>query len=768
MPPVKPVLCLSLIFGFTIAYSVTAHPVRGSNKKDVTALETNKNISRLASQSNTSTSAIEKAKSLNNLAVNYAETGKLNEAIANWLEARSIFEKLNKTSEYIKVSISLSQAYIEKENYPLAINSLNLISNIAKQNQLKSLEAISISTLGNCYLEMGNLDRAIELYLDSLKIKEFSTTLINASIAYLNRSERFNNSVGITIKTEQIKEQTSDFKNAKFFAERAIILAENEGVTETIKAQINLLAFTKSPSMKKSVESINKLLESYPNTSYKALALTQLGQISSSINLLQKAIFFAEKIEDKNILSSAYFESAQIYLKEKKYERALEVNTKASKFAESVFDSKMLFLIFKQRGQIQEELGNNNTAIDAYLQALWNLKTTRGKINYNLLFKLQNKVNPFLRNYITLLLEENRGNEAIEVLSVLKLSEFQAYFNDPCLDVPVGAVELEQNNTIARIYSFITPAKTYILLRLPSGAIEIHKIDISSEKLTKTIDKYRRDLLDIYDRQSYKQSGQEVFELLIAPSSRELKENKISEIAFVHDGILKSVPMETLRSGDKYLLEEYQISYQTGLKLISSTTSENFSRSLLAGASEFLLSYQPLKKVNEEIKTVSKLVENPSLLLEGEFTKSNFFSILENREYSLVHVASHAIFQGNALNSYLVTYDGRININELADSFLSTKAPIYLLVLTACQTAEGSPNAPLGISGTAVRAKVRNIVASLWDLDDIQTFVFVEEFYTQLALNKSISAAKQEAQLSQKDEHPAYWGAFVFYNAGSN
>lgn len=117
----KPILRLLSILGVSIVCSLNV--VKAVNPLD--------RISDVG-VNGFSTSTEKQAIQYYNLAVSYAETGKLNEAIALLQEARSIFKKTNEVPKYIKVSISLSLAYIEKENYSLAVKAVENAIKIAR------------------------------------------------------------------------------------------------------------------------------------------------------------------------------------------------------------------------------------------------------------------------------------------------------------------------------------------------------------------------------------------------------------------------------------------------------------------------------------------------------------------------------------------------------------------------------------------------------------------------------------------------------------
>ena len=91
---------------------------------------------------------------------------------------------------------------------------------------------------------------------------------------------------------------------------------------------------------------------------------------------------------------------------------------------------------------------------------------------------------------------------------------------------------------------------------------------------------------------------------------------------------------------------------------------------------------------------------------------------------------------------------------------------IELLVLSACETAEGDKRAALGLAGVAVQAGARSTLASLWSLDDESGAQFIGQFYRALSSNNASKAeALRQAQLSLLRDpnfrHPRYWAPYV-------
>jgi CHAT domain-containing protein len=79
---------------------------------------------------------------------------------------------------------------------------------------------------------------------------------------------------------------------------------------------------------------------------------------------------------------------------------------------------------------------------------------------------------------------------------------------------------------------------------------------------------------------------------------------------------------------------------------------------------------------------------------------------IASRPYRVVHLASHGVVEGDVAESYLLTHDGRIELEELS-AYVATRRfgeePIELLTLSARETATGDERATLGLSGPPAR-----------------------------------------------------------------
>jgi CHAT domain-containing protein len=89
-----------------------------------------------------------------------------------------------------------------------------------------------------------------------------------------------------------------------------------------------------------------------------------------------------------------------------------------------------------------------------------------------------------------------------------------------------------------------------------------------------------------------------------------------------------------------------------------------------------------------------------------------------------------------------------------------------LVVLSACQTGLGDEMGSQGVAGlqrSLTIAGAKNIIMSLWPVDDDATKTLMTEFYKNYATSHSVESSFKLAQEQVKKtyKHPFFWGAFV-------
>ncbi|ETR66888.1 MAG: hypothetical protein OMM_12212 [Candidatus Magnetoglobus multicellularis str. Araruama] len=135
----------------------------------------------------------------------------------------------------------------------------------------------------------------------------------------------------------------------------------------------------------------------------------------------------------------------------------------------------------------------------------------------------------------------------------------------------------------------------------------------------------------------------------------------------------------------------------------------------------------------------------------------------------MLHLATHGHFGNTPEETFLLTYDGKMPMNTLEHLIKANRfhnPNIELLTLSACTTAMGDERAALGMAGAAIKAGVKSVIATLWQIDDEISSEIVKHFYNDyIKSDVSKAIALQNAQKkciqNTKYSHPAYWAPFM-------
>jgi CHAT domain-containing protein len=196
-----------------------------------------------------------------------------------------------------------------------------------------------------------------------------------------------------------------------------------------------------------------------------------------------------------------------------------------------------------------------------------------------------------------------------------------------------------------------------------------------------------------------------------------------------------NLPLAILHDGEKFLVEKYAIAQTPGLQLLDAKPlARGQLTALKAGLSEAKdvtignppkkLQFQALDNVKLELKGIQSEISG-ELILDQEFTNAKIQRAIESTPFPIVHLATHGLFSSNTEETFILTSDGPLNIDQLKQLLQGreedSKKAIELLVLSACETAVGDERAALGLAGVAVKAGARSTLATLWQVDDEST-----------------------------------------------
>jgi CHAT domain-containing protein len=354
-------------------------------------------------------------------------------------------------------------------------------------------------------------------------------------------------------------------------------------------------------------------------------------------------------------------------------------------------------------------------------------------------------------------------------VELLKGAELADYFQDDCvaaLKAKTTGIDSLGEHTAA-IYPIILPDRLEMLVSLPRG-MQRYSVPVGATELNEEVNDFRA-LLEKRTTNQYRRGGMKLYAWLIEPLEKDLEAQHIDTLVFVPDGSLRTIPLAALYDGRNFLIARYAVATIPGLTLTDPRPlPREHIKLLAAGLTDSVQGFPPLPNVAEEINQIHKLYDG-ALLENATFTLSNFEKDLARQPYSIVHVASHGKFQKDARNTFLLTYDGKLNMDTLQSDMASTtyrEQPVELLTLSACQTAVGDDKAALGLGGVAVKAGARSALATLWYINDQSSSILITDFYEDLKKpGVSKARALQEAQIrllkDRRYDHPGYWSPFL-------
>ncbi|TWH39751.1 CHAT domain-containing protein [Dulcicalothrix desertica] len=712
--------------------------------------------------------------------------GQAEQALSTWESATAIYKKLGDKALTARSLLNKSQAMRALGMYRRAKETLLEVSQNLQKEPDSQLKVSSLFNLGDTLRLMGDRKTATSTLQQTLELARKLNLKDDISLVLL--------SLGNNARAEQDIDAAQEYY-------KQVIAASNPNIK--LQAQLNLLQLfveaeqtDEGLTLAKEIQpQIEKLSNSPSRTSIYAQvnfvqSLKKLGRDAinrvSTAQILATAAHNAENIGDKRAQSYALGYLGELYEQTQQWSEAQKLTEKALNLALSSNAPDIAYRWQWQLGRLLKAQDNIQGSIASYNEAVKTLGNIRNDLvssNVDVQFSFRETVEPVYRELVSLLLQpkliasktnkadvsQENLKKAREVIESLQLAELDNYFREACLTARPQQID-QIDKSAAVIYPIILKDRLEVVLSIPNQPLRHYAAVMPQAELEKIFDRMRRSLHRTSSQKDRLNIAQLVYNLLISPAEADLQRNNIKTLAFVLDGAMKNLPMAILYDGQEYLVEKYNLALTPGLQLFAPRRLESQQLKILAGGlSESRQGFVPLPGVESEIKQIKNEI-SAQVLLNKTFTTQAIEKQVNTSRYPVVHLATHGQFSSNADDTFVLTWDNRINVKQLGE-LLQNRASdsnnaIELLVLSACQTADGDKRAALGLAGVAVRSGARSTVATLWSVDDTSTSAFMVEFYKQLAKpNMTKAEALRNAQIALLKQpafkHPFYWAPFV-------
>ncbi|BAY08482.1 CHAT domain-containing protein [Calothrix sp. NIES-2098] len=709
--------------------------------------------------------------------------GKAESAFNTWQQAATIYAKIGDRTGSIRSQINAAQALQSLGNYRKAQKTLTEINQTLQNQPDSTLKATGLRSLGNVLRVVGDLEQSRKILQQSLEvttrmqlqspqaISETWLSLGNTATAQQDIPAAINYYKQAASSTSPTKRIQADLNQLRLLLDDNQLNAAQALVTK-IQAQIPNL-----PASRKAV---------YARINFaQSLMKLKTGQeVKEIAQLLATAVQQARDLQDQRSIAYALGNLAALYEQTQQFDNAQELTQQALAISQAINVPDITYRWQWQLGRLLKAKGDIQGAIAAYTESVKILQSLRNDlvaINPEVQFSFRDEVEPIYRQLVNLLLrspgdsQPSQDNlvQARTLIESLQLAELDNFFRVACLEgrpIQIDAVIDRQDPTAAVIYPIILDDKLEVILKLPQQPLRHYKTNIAASEVEKILEQLRQQLIKPYTLQETQALSRQIYNWLLQPAEEYLAKSQIKTLVFVLDGSLRNIPMAALYDGQKYLIEKYAIALTPGLQLLSpKALSQQQIKALTAGITEARQGFSALSNVAQELNQIQSEVPT-KVLLNQKFTSQTFQQEINSVPFPVVHLATHGQFSSNADETFILTWDGRINVNQL-DTLLRIRESqrpnaIELLVLSACQTAAGDKRAALGLAGIAVRAGARSTLASLWNVDDQSTAELMSQFYRELTSTKLTKAeALRQGQLAllknPKYQHPLFWAAYV-------
>ena len=703
-------------------------------------------------------------------------------------------QKENKKAQIIAGYSNLAIVFRTEGEYLKAINYLNLGLNLTTEKQVK---ARIYSDLAINFLYLNNIEKAKENVQPS---NEFNIDN-NGSISTKNKITLAN----CFVQNKEFEKAIIQFENAlkiakKTFGEHDREVAKIYNQIAEVYAQTNqsekgLIYYQKSLRVllpkyhPKTVFENPKATYFYPENTLKealdgrALLFVQQNHFNNALKNYELAFKVEDELRASFLSQNAKLIQQQenrnrsencINLCYKLYQKTNNIDwiEKAFQFAEQ--SKSIVLLEAKEFAFLKSTIKNDPLFI----------------IEKNLLFKKAQ-----LNKSITI--EELKGekaalnlladltNKRAAVFSELQLLKQKIETKYPTLKIQNDSLitlkyveeKLLQNNE--QLIEFFDGKENIYVFSIskgkPTKLDKITKNDNFKEQITKFLNLFSdsRGTTLQNNIKEYTSLGYQLYKKLF-------KTTLNKKLIIVSDGLFSFLPFDALITKKTsitnfeklpYLIKKNSISYAYSASIliheteVVKTTEDNF----IGFFPIFKNNHRDLSELNytkQEAKSIEK-IRDGKFLLNSNASKKTFEKLA--KDYSIIHLSTHATAGDYYAPPAIEFYDKTLYLPEIYGYNLNAD----LLVLSACETGLGTLRKGEGAMSLArgfSYAGVRNLLVSLWKVNDKSTKELMTSFYENYRKSGNKSEALHTSKLtyinnktiSTNKKSPYYWASFVY------
>jgi CHAT domain-containing protein len=635
---------------------------------------------------------------------------------------------------------TMGMVQMQQHRYAEAVNWFNESLPIAQQLQAQTVATRTMANLGFAYLDMGDLDRAFDLF---------------------SQAESESRQLGLVASQETsllslgaICTLRKDYPGAERNYQLALALARQEknnqraALSLTNLAQIAIETKQYDLAEKYNIEalSINRSIQNHDtelySLNYEALIAFGRQQDELSERLLREVIHDAGP--NLTLKGQTYADLAK-----------LEARRKNAKLAKQYFETSISILesVRVSLGREEFELSYPTNAKDVY------------------------------DAYIDFLMNEGLSDEAFTVAEMSRAKILTAGLG---LDRELTSktFSMMQARAVAGRFGHVIlsywlgPEHSYLWL------IEKNRSQVfilpNENQIQPLIDRYRTRVTGPFDARAVNDAdGRKLYQILIGPVERLIPPN--SQVTIVSDGALCGLNFETLLVESPklhYWIEDVSITDASSIILLSSNRRSEGAHSplktlLLIGDPKLPSQFPLLTHAGEEVKLIEqRFGSNDETVLSGQSASPTAYFQAGPEGYAYIHFATHGTASRvSPLDSAIVLSEDGKSHNLYARDIAAKKLNARLVTISACDSAGSriySADGLVGLSWAFLRAGAHQVIAALWEVNDASTPKMMDTLYSGIEAGEEPSVALRSAKLAllrsqSVYSRPYYWASFVLY-----
>ena len=379
--------------------------------------------------------------------------------------------------------------------------------------------------------------------------------------------------------------------------------------------------------------------------------------------------------------------------------------------------------------------------------------------------------------------EAARIREAQTIVEAYRQAELQSAFGSECLPPRQAARPEDLQPGEILLYPLLLADRLELIYVVggdgAGGAPRYRRLPPDREADRARITRLVEDVvlaMSARDDDRWRAPARQLHALLIAPIADQLGPGSI--LAIVPDGPLRALPFAALIAPDgRYLVEQTRLSLIPALAYsapegVRAGDALNVVAASLQRQISLPVGFFPeLAGTSAEAQIAVSFADRGRFV--PNFNRADLEAALDGGRVDVLHLATHATFNGRSDRAFIVANGEVIRLSELRELIERTRTrgePLDLIVLSACETAVGDDETSMGLAGAAVQAGARSVIGSLWQVSDTGTAELMGQFYRRYSAGQSRSEALREAQLALiaaggANADPSIWAAFALLGA---